>query len=68
MTARIEECRAKLVEAEAEVPLAIAEAFRSDRLGILDYFRLKNMQADTDMRTSIAGGQTSSRNAQRATA
>jgi uncharacterized protein YqfA (UPF0365 family) len=52
--ASIEENRAKLVEAEAEVPLAMAEAFRSGRLGILDYYRLKNVQADTDMRGAIA--------------
>jgi uncharacterized protein YqfA (UPF0365 family) len=53
---KIEECRAKLVEAEAEVPRAIAEAFNSGRLGILDYYNLRNVQADTDMRRSIAGG------------
>jgi uncharacterized protein YqfA (UPF0365 family) len=53
--AMIEENRARLVEAEAEVPKAMAEAFRSGRLGILDYYRLKNVQADTDMREAIAG-------------
>ena len=53
--AGIEENRAKLVEAEAEVPLAMADAFRTGKLGILDYYRLKNVQADTDMRESIAG-------------
>ncbi|RIK78324.1 MAG: hypothetical protein DCC67_11650 [Planctomycetota bacterium] len=53
--ARIEENRAKMVEAEAQVPLAMADAFRSAKLGILDYYRLKNVQADTDMRESIAG-------------
>ncbi len=52
--AEIEENRAKLVEAEAEVPMAMAEAFRSGRLGILDYYKLKNVQADTDMRGAIA--------------
>jgi uncharacterized protein YqfA (UPF0365 family) len=52
--ASIEESRAKLVEAEAEVPKAMAEAFRSGRLGIMDYYKLRNVQADTDMRTSIA--------------
>jgi uncharacterized protein YqfA (UPF0365 family) len=46
--------RAKVVEAEATVPLAIAEAFRSGNLGVMDYYRLKNIQADSDMRTSIA--------------
>ncbi len=53
--AQIEESRSKLVEAQAEVPKSMAEAFRSGRLGILDYYRLRNVQADTDMRTAIAG-------------
>jgi uncharacterized protein YqfA (UPF0365 family) len=52
--AGIEENRAKLVEAEAEVPKAIADAFRSRALGILDFYKLRNIQADTDMRTAIA--------------
>ncbi len=52
--AKIEENRAKLIEAEAEVPKAIAEAFQSGKLGIMDYYRLRNVQADTDMRLSIA--------------
>jgi uncharacterized protein YqfA (UPF0365 family) len=52
--AEIEESRAKLVEAEAEVPKAMAEAFRSGNLGIMDYYKLRNVQADTDMRKSIA--------------
>lgn len=52
--AGIEEMRAKLVEAEAEVPTAMAEAFRSGKLGILDYYKLQNVQADTDMREAIA--------------
>jgi uncharacterized protein YqfA (UPF0365 family) len=56
--AGIEQNRAKLVEAEAEVPRAMADAFRSGKLGILDYYRLKNVQADTDMRESIAGTST----------
>ena len=55
MIAGIEESRAKVVAAEAEVPKAIAEAFRGGRLGIMDYYRLRNVQADTDMRRSIAG-------------
>jgi uncharacterized protein YqfA (UPF0365 family) len=54
--AQIEESRAKLVEAEAQVPLAIAESFRSGRLGIMDYYKLRNVQADTDMRTAISSG------------
>ncbi|MHC4403002.1 MAG: flotillin-like protein FloA [Planctomycetota bacterium] len=52
--AQIEESRAKVVEAEAEVPKAIAEAFRKGSLGIMDFYKLRNVQADTDMRTSIA--------------
>jgi uncharacterized protein YqfA (UPF0365 family) len=52
--AKIEENRAKLVEAEAEVPKAMAEAFESGRLGILDYYKLQNVQADTNMRGAIA--------------
>ena len=46
--------RAKVIEAEAEVPLAMAEAFRNGNLGIMDYYRMKNIQADTDMRESIS--------------
>lgn len=54
MIAQIEESRAKVVEAEAEVPKAIAQAFREGTLGIMDYYKLRNIRADTDMRTSIA--------------
>ena len=61
MVAAVKESRAKLVEAEAEVPKAMAESFRSGRLGILDYYKLRNVQADTNMRQSIAGTGTSSR-------
>ena len=46
--------RARIVEAEAEVPRAIAEAFRQGNLGIMDYYRMKNVQADTAMRDAIA--------------
>ena len=53
--AHIEESRAKLVDAEAEVPKAMADSFRSGRLGILDYYKLRNVQADTEMRRAIAG-------------
>jgi uncharacterized protein YqfA (UPF0365 family) len=60
MIAMVQENRAKVVLAEAEVPLAIADAFRNGRLGVMDYYRLKNIEADTDMRASIgnsgAGG------------
>jgi uncharacterized protein YqfA (UPF0365 family) len=52
--AQEQEMRARVVEAEAEVPLALAEAFRSGHLGVLDYYRMQNIQADTDMRTSLA--------------
>ena len=55
MKAKIEEMRAKVVEAEAEVPKAIAEAFREGNLGIMDYYSIKNIQADTKMRDSISG-------------
>jgi uncharacterized protein YqfA (UPF0365 family) len=54
MTALVQENRAKVVLAEAEVPLAIAEAFKKGNLGIMDYYRLKNISADTSMRQSIA--------------
>ncbi|QQO10446.1 flotillin-like protein FloA [Breznakiella homolactica] len=53
MLALVQENRAKVVLAEAEIPLAIAEAFRNGHLGVMDYYRLKNIQADTDMRSSI---------------
>src|SRR5206468_409376 len=55
MRAKTQEMRAKVVEAEAQVPQAMAEAFRSGHLGIMDYYRMKNVQADTSMRESIAG-------------
>jgi uncharacterized protein YqfA (UPF0365 family) len=48
--------RARVVEAEAQVPMAMAEAFRSGNLGVMDYYRMRNIQADTGMRDSIAGG------------
>ena len=50
-----QEMRARVEEAEAEVPRAMAEAFRAGNLGIMDYYRMKNMQADTSMREEIAG-------------
>ena len=49
-----QEMRARVVEAEAEVPRAMAEAFRQGNLGIMDYYRMKNLQADTTMRQEIA--------------
>ncbi len=54
MQALVQENRAKVVLAEAEVPKAIAESFRSGNLGIMDYYRMKNINADTDMRDNIA--------------
>ena len=54
MKAKAQEARAKVIEAEAQVPQALAEAFRSGNLGIMDYYRMQNMKADTDMRDSIA--------------
>ncbi len=54
MKAKAQEARAKVIEAEAQVPLAIAEAFRSGNLGIMDYYKFRNIQADTDMRESIS--------------
>ncbi|TAH26622.1 MAG: UPF0365 family protein [Cytophagales bacterium] len=54
MKAKAQEARAKVIEAEAEIPMAIAEAFRNGNLGVMDYNKLKNLQADTDMRDSIA--------------
>jgi len=61
MRAKTQEARAKVVEAEAEVPLAIAEAFRSGNLGIMDYMKYKNIGADTAMRESIGGEETTSK-------
>ncbi|HUF51914.1 MAG TPA: flotillin-like protein FloA [Longimicrobiales bacterium] len=55
MRARVQEMRARVVEAEAQIPLAMAEAFRSGNLGIMDYQRFRNVDADTQMRKSIAG-------------
>lgn len=55
MVALVQENRAKVVLAEAEIPKAISEAFRKGNVGIMDYYRLKNIQADTAMRQSISG-------------
>ena len=59
MKAKAEEARANVIQAEAEVPKAMAEAFRSGNLGIMDYYRMKNIQADTSMRENIAKPETS---------
>ena len=52
--AKVQDMRAKLIEAESQVPQAMAEAFRSGKLGIMDYWRIQNMQADTEMRNAIS--------------
>jgi uncharacterized protein YqfA (UPF0365 family) len=57
MKAKAQEARAKVIEAEAQIPLAIAESFRSGNLGIMDYMKYRNIEADTNMRGSIAGDQ-----------
>ncbi|WP_026903834.1 flotillin-like protein FloA [Pedobacter glucosidilyticus] len=54
MKAKAQDARAKVIEAEAQVPLAMAEAFRSGNLGIMDYYKMQNIQADTEMRESIS--------------
>lgn len=56
MKAKAQEARANVIQAEAEVPKAMAEAFRSGNLGIMDYYKMKNIEADTDMRGSFAKG------------
>jgi len=56
MKARTQEMQAKVVASEAEVPLAMAQAFREGKLGVFDYVNMRNIQADTDMRESISGG------------
>ena len=54
MKAKAQESRAKVIDAEAQIPLAIAEAFRSGKLGIMDYYKMENVKADTKMRDSLA--------------
>lgn len=56
MKARVEEMRAKVVEAEAQVPLALADALRGGKMGVMDYYNLQNLEADTRMRRSIGQG------------
>lgn len=55
MKAKAQEARAKVIEAEVQIPLAMAEAFKTGNLGVMDYYKFKNIQADTSMRESIAG-------------
>ena len=54
MVARVSEMRAKVVEAEALIPIAMAEAFKKGNLGVMDYYSMKNVMADTQMRDSIS--------------
>lgn len=54
MRSKAQEARAKVIEAESEIPLAMAEAFRSGNMGIMDYYKIQNIQADTEMRDSIS--------------
>ena len=54
MIAKVQDMRAKVIEAEAEVPKAMAQAFREGNMGIMDYYKMKNIQSDTDMRISIS--------------
>ena len=62
MRAKAQEAKAKVIESEAQVPLAMAEAFRSGNLGIMDYYKMQNLQADTDMRASISNPKGSEKN------
>ena len=61
MKAKVQAMKANVVEAEAEVPKAMAEAFKNGQLGVMDYYRLQNLNADTKMRNSI-GGEDSDKN------
>ncbi|MBE0652717.1 MAG: flotillin-like FloA family protein, partial [Bacteroidales bacterium] len=54
MIAKAQEARAKVIEAEVKIPLAIANAFESGNLGIMDYYRFRNIEADTKMRDSFS--------------
>jgi uncharacterized protein YqfA (UPF0365 family) len=55
MIAKAQEARANVIQAEAEIPKAIAEAFVKGNLGVMDYYKMQNVQADTEMRNSISG-------------
>ena len=61
MNARVQEMQAKVVEAKAEVPKAMAQAFRDGNLGVMDFYRMQNIESDTSMRKAISGedGETS---------
>jgi uncharacterized protein YqfA (UPF0365 family) len=60
MQARVQEMQAKVIEAKAEIPRAIAQAFREGKIGVMDYYRLQNIESDTQMRHAIAGPETAS--------
>jgi uncharacterized protein YqfA (UPF0365 family) len=62
MRARVEENRAQVVLAEAEVPRALSQAFRDGHLGVMDYYNMRNLQADTQMRNAISGTNNNERN------
>ena len=62
MRAQVEEMKAKVVEAESQLPLAIAEALKKGNIGVLDYYNMKNVMADTEMRYSISGMDSMSKN------
>ena len=49
-----QEARAKVIEAEAQIPIAMADAFRNGQFGVMDYYRMQNLKSDTEMRESIA--------------
>ncbi|HXF28978.1 MAG TPA: flotillin-like FloA family protein, partial [Chlamydiales bacterium] len=57
--AEVKKMEARFIEAKAAIPLAMADAFKAGRLGVMDYFRMENIQADTAMRKELGGGQTS---------
>jgi uncharacterized protein YqfA (UPF0365 family) len=59
MRARVQEMQAKVIEAQAQVPLAIAQAFKEGNLGVMDFYRMQNVMADTSMRETLAGGEES---------
>jgi uncharacterized protein YqfA (UPF0365 family) len=56
MIAKAQEARANVIQAEAEIPKAIADAFLKGNLGVMDYYKMQNVQADTEMRQSVSGG------------
>jgi uncharacterized protein YqfA (UPF0365 family) len=62
MIAKAQEARANVIQAEAEIPKAIAEAFMKGNLGVMDYYKMQNIQADTDMRQSVSGSEKSGAN------